>query len=163
MAYMDEFALPGTTVRIVRRFHVAPERVFDAWLIPQTARLWLFATAMRPMAAVRMDAREGGRFRFMENGGGAETGYAGEYIELVRPRRLVFTLRLSDITRVTADFVPLRTGCELVVTHDRLPPRFAEAMKARWTGMLYGLGLLLDRRAEVEIAAVDAKRSAARR
>lgn len=134
-------------IRVARHFRASPSCVFDAWLDPQTARLWLFATAMRPMARVRMDARAGGSFSLVERSGGAETEYAGEYIELVRPRRLVFTLRLPDITRVAAEFVPLKTGCELVVTHDRLPPRLAGAMQARWTGVLYGLGVLLARRA----------------
>ena len=148
-------------IRVMRRFRVAPERVFDAWLIPQTAGLWLFATAMRPVAVVRMDARAGGSFSLVERSGGLETEYAGEYVELVRSQRLVFTLRLPDITRVTAQFSPLGAGCELVVTHDRLPPHLADAMQARWTGMLYGLGVVLARRAGREHA--TAGRPAARR
>jgi uncharacterized protein YndB with AHSA1/START domain len=146
------------TVRVVRRLHAAPARVFEAWLNPRIAEKWLFATATRPAAGVRMDVREGGEYCFVENGGQAM--YAGEYIEIVRPRRLVFTLRLPDITWVTAQFAPLGTRCELVVTHDRLPPHLAGAMQARWTGMLYGLGVVLARRAGREPA--TAGRPAAR-
>jgi uncharacterized protein YndB with AHSA1/START domain len=149
--------LPAT-VRVVRRLHAAPARVFEAWLNPRIAAKWLFATATRPAAGVRMDAREGGEYCFVESGGGAM--YAGEYIEIVRPRHLVFTLRLAGNTQVTADFLPARLGCELVVTHDRLPPQLAGAMQARWTGMLYGLGVLLARHAGREHAA--ARRPAAR-
>ena len=32
-------------IHVTRRFDAAPERVFDAWLDPETARKFLFATS----------------------------------------------------------------------------------------------------------------------
>jgi uncharacterized protein YndB with AHSA1/START domain len=32
----------STTLKMTRRFDVAPERVFDAWLNPDMMRKWLF-------------------------------------------------------------------------------------------------------------------------
>lgn len=149
---MDGSVLPVTRVRIVRRFHAAPERVFDAWLDPRIAGQWLFATALRPVARVSIDARAGGAFSFLEHWNGESFENAGDYLEIERPRRLVFTLRLPQVSRVSAEFVPLRTGCELVVAH-RLPQAAADAMRDRWTGMLYGLGQVLARRGKAAAVA----------
>src|SRR2546422_8524707 len=41
-------------------------RVFGAWLDPEVAGQWLFATASRPMAHAEIDARVEGSFRFMD-------------------------------------------------------------------------------------------------
>ena len=53
-------------IRITRRFSAPPERVFDAFIEPEVAGRWLFATALRPMTDVEIDARVGGSFRFAE-------------------------------------------------------------------------------------------------
>jgi hypothetical protein len=40
---------------------------------------------------------------------------------------------------VTAEISPLKTGCELALTHENVPPDRADRTEARWTGVLYGL------------------------
>jgi uncharacterized protein YndB with AHSA1/START domain len=137
-------------VRVSQRFSAPPEQVFDAWLDPAIASAWLFATASRPIARVEIDARVGGSFHFVDRRDRAEMEYTGKYIEIVRPRRLVFTLSNEDgpraVTRVTADIVPLETGCELRLVHEDVPSDRANRTDGRWTGMLYGLGETLKRR-----------------
>lgn len=134
---------PLRSIRVFRRFGAPPQRVFDAWLDPRVAGRWLFATALRPIARVRIDARAKGSFRFVERQNGEEVEYTGRYLEVVPPRRLAFTLSMKDIpraaTRVSVDFVPLETGCKVILTHDELPPDHADRTEARWTGILYGL------------------------
>ena len=131
-------------VRITRRFRASRERVFDAWLDPAIAGQWLFATALRPMARVTLDARVGGSFCFMYRDNGQDIARTGNYLEIVRPRRLCFTLasenRKRAMTRVTVEITRLPTGCELGVTHEDVPPDCAVQTKNRWEGMLYGLG-----------------------
>jgi uncharacterized protein YndB with AHSA1/START domain len=131
-------------VRVTRRFRASPERVFDAWLDPEIAGKWLFATASRPMTCVTLDARVGGSFCFVDRQNGEEVARTGKYIEIVRQRRLVFTLRMENRPRVTAhvavEIVTLKTGCELIVTHENVPPHCAVDTKNRWAGILYGLG-----------------------
>jgi uncharacterized protein YndB with AHSA1/START domain len=122
--------------------------VFEAWLDPEVAGRWLFATASRPMTDVAIDARVGGAFRFAERRHGETLAHTGEYLEIVAPRRLVFSLSVQGdwhaVTRVRVEINPLRTGCELSLTHDNVSPGRAEPTAARWTGILYGLGVTLD-------------------
>jgi uncharacterized protein YndB with AHSA1/START domain len=131
-------------VRVARRYRASSERVFDAWLDPGIAGQWLFATASRPLTRMALDARVGGFFCFVDRHDGEEVARTGKYTEIVRPRRLGFTLSMENrprvTTRVAVEIVPLRTGCELVVTHEDVPPDCAVHTRNRWTGLLYGLG-----------------------
>ena len=68
---LQRASLPSAVVRVDARYGALPERVFNAWLDPDVARQWLFATATRPLAHVAIDARAGGSFRFVERQGGA--------------------------------------------------------------------------------------------
>jgi uncharacterized protein YndB with AHSA1/START domain len=141
-------AKPPAAIRVARRFRAPPERVFHAWLEPALAGRWLFATALEPMTEVEIDARVGGSFRLAEPRGNGRAEHAGRYVEIVPHRRLVFTLALADrprvVTRVTAEISPLKTGCELALTHENVPPDRAGETEARWTGVLYGLDQTLN-------------------
>jgi len=135
-------------IRVSRRFSAPPEQVFDAWLDPNVAGKWLFATALHPMTQVEIDARAGGSFRFAERRDRAIIEHIGEYIEIVPHRRLVFTVSMEDhwyvTTRVMVEITPLKTGCELTLVHEDVPPHYADHTEGRWTGILYGLGVTLD-------------------
>ena len=135
-------------IRVTHRYDASPARVFDAWLDPECAASWLFATASRPMTHVDIDARVDGSFCFVERREGEVTEHTGEYIEMVPHRRLAFTLTMEKhpdvITRVTVVIAPLKTGCELTLTHENVPMDHADYMEGRWTGILYGLGVTLD-------------------
>lgn len=153
------------SVRVTTRIEASPERVFDAWLDPAIARRWLFATASHPLIRVAIDARPRGRFRFVDRDDGGHVEHRGAYTEIVRPQRLAFNLAAAHdlpATRVIAEIAPagLAEGAgghlprakpprlpavELTVTHRGVPREFAARMEARWTGMLYGLGLMLNR------------------
>lgn len=144
---MHQLADARTAVNLRHRYAAPPARVFDAWLAPQLAGLWLFATASRPMVNVAIDARAGGAFCFVERRAGTVIEHRGRYVEIVRPQRLVMTLHSPDwaphATRVSAGFIPRNTGCELELMHKGLPVDRATDVEARWMGMLYGLGVVL--------------------
>ena len=139
-----------SVLRVTKRYAVPPARVFDAWIDPAIAGTWLLATASRPMARVQIDARVGGAFRLTNERDGEVIEYAGDYIEVSPYRRLVFTLLLPErkraSTRVIVEIVPLETGSRLTLIHENVPADMASYMKARWTGILYGLGVTLDLR-----------------
>jgi uncharacterized protein YndB with AHSA1/START domain len=106
--------------RVSRRFDASPEEVFDAWLDPQLAREW-FAPGLGEMTRVEIDARVGGTFWLAQRRQDQVAEHTGEYLEIDRPRRLVFTWRtppLPDSSRVIIEIQPLKDGCELTVTHE---------------------------------------------
>ncbi len=132
------------TVRVSHRFTAAPERVFDAWLDPNTAGKWLFAAPSGRMVRVEIDARVGGKFVFVNRRDGEDVEHLGEYLEIDRPRRLMFTFTVpkysSVVTRVTIDIASTETGCDLTLTHDGVLPEWASRGESGWTMILEGLG-----------------------
>jgi len=123
----------ANTVRacVTRRFRASAAEVFDAWLNPQLAREW-FAPGLGEMTRVEIDARVGGTFWLVQRRDGEEAQHTGEYLEIDRPRRLVFTWQtppLTDTSRVIVEIRPLETGCELTLTHE---------MDAQWAAYLEG-------------------------
>ncbi len=131
------------TVTVSRRFKASPERVFDAWLDPQKARQFLFTAGSQYVVRAEIDARVGGSFLFVARRDGKDVDHIEEYLEIDRPRRLVFTLFvptfLSEKHRVAIDIVPLESGCELTLTHEGVPPQHESAIFNGWTGFLEGL------------------------
>lgn len=130
------------TVR--RRFGAPAERVFDAWLDPKLAARFLFATPDGEMERVEIDPRVGGFFRIEERRGDAVAEHFGAFVEIDRPRRLVFTFatdRAAEPTRVTIEIARDGEGCELVLTHEMSPDWSDHADRARagWTMILEGL------------------------
>ena len=138
---------PSATIRVARRYDAPVAQMFAAWLDPAVARHWLFATASRPMQDGEIDARVGGRYRFVEDRNGRIFEHCGEYALIVPARRLAFTLASPDVpeavTHVRAEFAPVAAGCVVTLSHTGLPASRARQVRARWTGMLYGLGATL--------------------
>ncbi len=132
------------SLRVCHRFTAAPERVFDAWLDPDTAGKWLFAAPTGRMVRVEIDAQVGGKFVFVDRRDDEDVEHTGEYLEIDRPRRLVFTFAVpkysSVVTRVTIDIAPTKTGCDLTLTHDGVLPEWASRTESGWTMILEGLG-----------------------
>jgi uncharacterized protein YndB with AHSA1/START domain len=125
------------------RLDAAPERVFDAWLDPARAGKFLFATATGRMVRVAIDARVGGRFAFVDRRDGEDVEHVGGYLEIDRPRRLVFTFAVpkfsAQATRVAIDIVPAGSGCTLTLAHEGVLPDYADRTEVGWTGILDGL------------------------
>jgi len=131
-------------VRVTHRFASAkPERVFDAWLDPRTASKWLFATPTGKITRCDIDARVGGKFSIVRVDENGEFDHEGEYLEIDRPRRLVFTfgvVRLSkEMSRVVIEIAPSGEGCELTLTNEGVLPEYADRVPEGWAMILGNL------------------------
>ena len=139
---------PRATVRVAHRYAATAERVFDAWLDPERAGKWLFATGSGRMVRAEIDARVGGAFTFVDRRDGEDVEHVGTYIEIDRPRRLVFDFAVpkfsAEWTRVSIDIVPLGTGCELTLTHEGVLPDYAIRTESGWGKLLASLASTLD-------------------
>ena len=135
------------TVRVSRQFTQSPERVFDAWLDPAKAGKFLFATPTGQMVRVEIEPRVGGSFCFVDRRADGDMGHFGEYVEIDRPRRLVFDFALSAMpenkTRVTIEIRPVGTGCELTLTHEGVPAEYAARTSHGWATILDGLAAVV--------------------
>ena len=135
------------TVRTTHRYRHATETVFDAWLNPEIAGKFLFATPAGTMMKAQIDPRVGGAFVFVDRREGVDFEHVGEYLEIDRPRRLVFFFRVpafSDLASVVIiEIVQAEGGCELTLTHEGVLPDYAEGTKGGWTMILGKLGDVL--------------------
>lgn len=131
-------------VCVKRHFAASAERVFDAWLNAEMLQRWMFGPAVRDEEIVRLsiDARVDGEFSFVVRRQDTEIDHVGTYLEIDRPRRLVFTWGIAgestDGSRVVIAIVPDGSGCELTLTHEMDPKwaEYADRTQAGWSKML---------------------------
>lgn len=138
-------------LQVKRRFDASAERVFDAWLDPETAGKWLFRSEEGEAVTGRVDARVGGSFAFVSHRKDGDIEHTGDYLEIDRPRRLVFTFAVlafsPEYDRVTIEIARLDKGCELTLTSEMAPEVFAEwgeQTRKGWTMMLDALAAQLE-------------------
>ncbi|HEX6771758.1 MAG TPA: SRPBCC domain-containing protein [Acidobacteriaceae bacterium] len=131
------------TLQVTRTFAFPPERVFDAWLDPAIAQRFLFASPTGEIVRVELDPRVGGRFVIVRRDNGVDIEHAGEYLEIDRPRRLVFTFGVpklsAQFTTVNLDIEPAGDGCKLTLTHQGVLREWADRTQEGWGMILAGL------------------------
>jgi uncharacterized protein YndB with AHSA1/START domain len=142
--------LRAASVRVTRLLGAAPERIFDAWLTVEEARTFLFAggPGSRDAISSDLDARVGGRFRIVRHWDGEEVEFSGEYLEIDRPHRLVFSLFVEKYAqrddRVIVELAPVAHQSLLVLTHElSLPdPVDRSRIQRGWATVLDRLAVL---------------------
>ena len=77
---------------------------------------------------IEIDARVGGKFLFTDMRDGTEARHWGTYLELDRPRKIVFTWIVAeadeaDPSKVTLTIEPRAGGCTATIVHE---------MDAKW-------------------------------
>ena len=143
------------SVKATRRFEAPAEAVFDAWLDPETASRWLFATPFGEMVRVEIDPRVGGRFEIVERRDGEEVLHTGVYEEIERPRRLAFSLQVPkyspDSERVTVDIAPDGGGSVLTLAQgvSKGAPASPEQIERGWNTVLSSLASALGTKGEI--------------
>ena len=132
-------------ISLTRAFAAPLEAVFDAWLTPTLAGQFLFATQDGEMIRADIDPEVGGEFCFVDRRDDEDIEHLGEYLEIDRPRRIVFVFavnRSPDFTRVAVDISARDdsdgAGCVLTLTHEMNPryAQFAERTRQGWETIL---------------------------
>ena len=137
------------SLRITRRYPVAPEKVWRAWTDPQALARWFGPGDTESVAIADLDVREGGRYhiRFFTTDG-EQHDVSGVYQEVVEHRRLAFSWAWKStperVSRVTIELRPVEGGTELDFLHDRFFDQAARDNHERgWTGTFARLDALL--------------------
>ena len=146
----------GIQARVSHRFKASAERVFDAWVRPDSVRRWLKA-ALKEMGLagdirrVEIDARVGGGFLFSDQRGAEEASHWGRYLEFDRPRRLVFTWftdpsEESKLSTVTVTIEPDGDGCVVTLVHemDKAWAEYLSRTEQGWSRMLGAIARLTE-------------------
>ena len=111
---------------IRRRFEASPERLFDAWTDPRLAARWLFTGPASERHEAALDVRVGGKWEIVDRRGGVEYRAIGEYLEVERPRRLVFSFGMPQFSpgfdKVTVEIAADGPGAIMTLTQQGLPP-----------------------------------------
>jgi uncharacterized protein YndB with AHSA1/START domain len=114
-----------TSLTLVRWIAARPSIVFDALTTPEGVGFWWGPDA-GPVLLAEIDLRVGGRFRVrFRMLDGTEHESSGEYLEVVKPRRLSMSWRWRGgedpgESLVEIDLRPIAEGTELTFTHSRL-------------------------------------------
>ena len=144
---------PAVVVRVSHRYAASAERLFDAWITPAQASRFLFRTRTGNVMQCEIQPEVGGGFTVIDRRPAAEGDesvfdvvHMGKYLEIDRPRRLVFefsvlTFGNESPTRVTVEVNPLGPqASELVLTHDLGASEHARLMEETtrkgWLNML---------------------------
>jgi uncharacterized protein YndB with AHSA1/START domain len=88
-----------SALRVERTFEAPREAVFDAWTNPEVLRRWWGAGPDWETPVAEVDLREGGSYRLTmrDPESGMTPTVGGEYREIRRPERLVYTWAWEDM------------------------------------------------------------------
>jgi uncharacterized protein YndB with AHSA1/START domain len=135
-----------SSLTLVRRIAARPSIVFEAMTTAEGVAAW-FGPDDLPVVRAEMDARVGGAYRVhFRTLDGRDHEACGEFLEVVRPRRIVmswswaFGGEIDDagrISRVEIELRPIGDGTEITFTHASLGSEASAKGHARgWTGAL---------------------------
>jgi uncharacterized protein YndB with AHSA1/START domain len=138
------------TVRLERTFAASPEEVFDAWTNPEVLERWWASKPAWTSPGCDVDLRVGGRYtlRMRDDEDGHVHAVAGEYREVDRPHRLVYTwcwegtdgLHHGDVSVVSVEFRAQGAGTTVVLEHAELASQESRVRHAAgWEGSLDNL------------------------
>jgi uncharacterized protein YndB with AHSA1/START domain len=137
------------TFRTERSFSASPEEVFDAWTNPEVLRRWWMRDSSWSSPGCEVDLRVGGRYVLrMRDADGELHVVGGEYREVDRPRRLVYTWRWEGdggpnpghVSIVTVEFHAAGDATTVVLEHSGLPSQESRTRHgAGWGSVLQRL------------------------
>ncbi len=140
-------------IEVRRHLPAAVDEVFAWWTEAVRLRQW-----MTPFGTVEaeVDLRIGGALRIVMTEGETRIEHTGEYLEIVRPSRLVFTWRSPytgpDPSLVTVELDPDGEGGTLLrLVHSRLRGEVGASHRDGWGKMLDRLASTINRRQQLAV------------
>ena len=142
---MAELKTTEHQLQIKRTFEAPRDKVFDAFTQPDHLLKWWRANPKMTTSRAEVDLRVGGKYRFgMKNpDNNQEYVSYGEYREIDRPHKLVFTWafdeegEFGEETLVTLELIEQDGGTELTLTHTRFPSETSRNEHRKgWEGCL---------------------------
>jgi uncharacterized protein YndB with AHSA1/START domain len=137
----------GIVLVVRRTIRASAERIFEAWTRPDHLRAWW---GPRPVtcSGAAVDLRVGGRYSITNAlPDGSTVTIEGEFREIERPRKLVYTWRMGrgeESSVVTVRFEERGEVTEVVIVHENVPGTAAqESHDKGWNGCLDGLAVFL--------------------
>ena len=117
------------------------EQVFDAWLNPELLSQFMLPMPGMAQPKTEIDARTGGRFTILMDVGDEVIPHSGTYLEIERPKRLVFSWESpfsTDGSTVTLVFTAEKTNStRLELTHEKFPDQEScDNHQAGWGNIL---------------------------
>jgi uncharacterized protein YndB with AHSA1/START domain len=141
-----------TGLSLVRRIRARPSIVFDAIVTPEGISQWWGPDA-GPVLVAETDMRVGGRYRVrFRTLDGSEHECSGEYLEIVRPERVVMSWRWlggeedPGESRLEITLRAIPEGTELTLIHSQLhDEETSRSHEEGWSGALDKLVRYFDR------------------
>jgi uncharacterized protein YndB with AHSA1/START domain len=133
-------------LEIVRQFPHEPARVFSALTDPLKMSQWFFCMESGG-TKVTNDLRPGGKYVVEMPHEGTTVVIHGVYLEIVPPKKLVFTWNSTrGVTdgKVSFELSPIRKGTKLVITHE-LPEDKIPEHREGWIACFDNLETFLSR------------------
>jgi uncharacterized protein YndB with AHSA1/START domain len=135
-----------TSVALNRRIAARPAIVFDALVTAEGIASWWGPDDV-PAVSVQADPRVGGRFQVrFQTRDGQEHECAGEFLEIVRPERIVMSWQWTSggepreresVSRLELHLRAIDTGTELTLVHAALRDEVSARSHERgWGGAL---------------------------
>ena len=131
----------GPIVQVRRRVKAGAEQIFDLWTRPDLMVRWMSPYPGTVDCKASCDLRPGGTFSLVMSSEESSREVSGTYVEVDRPRKLVFTwigpLTNNVNTLVTVELNQRGDETDLVLTHERLPtPAIVEGHTRGWRNIL---------------------------
>lgn len=132
---------------VTHSFAASPEKVFDAWFDPAMISRFMFGPQLRDeqIISIHPGRNVGDSFSFIVRRKGSDYEHIGEYLEIDRPKKLVFTWAVrQDLpakSQIVINIEPQDFGCTMTLTHEMAKDAesFIDQAKAAWSKMLNAL------------------------
>ncbi|OCJ18494.1 ATPase [Rhizobium sp. AC44/96] len=153
------------TLNVAHTYAASPCAVYDAWLNPQIAKRFLFASDEGRVIRVDINPRVGGHFLVVDRRPTGDAVHYGVFLELRRPRRMVFSFSAAEhdhnADKIQIDIEQLAEGSRLTLSHEMCADwgQFEEQTRQGWAHVMQGLERELEALQTVNVSELVAQAS----